>query len=724
MVDVHRHDVRRFEQSLIVSGDLPIESLADLAMREGRRPRPIYQTHKWFARRFGSAFRGLLVAAAIRADEDFWEAYLGGASLEGLKIGDPFVGGGTAIAEAQRLGGHCYASDVDPVAVSITRFQSQLSAVPPLEAELERLKTTVGTDLTVYYVTLDHYGKLRPVLHYFWVQQIDCGGCGGRYDVHPHFQLAHDAGSKRQWAVCRDCSEVHELAIDRKRLDCRSCGGRTTIAHGTCAAGTGICPHCGHGERLIDVSRRSGRYPRYRLFALEYLSKDPEKRPVPASHRIFKRADDQDLERYNQASARLKASDAGLLDHLPQRVIPDHDRADDRLIRYGYRQYLDLFNDRQRLHLATLSQAIGSANSAAREALSIAFCDHLKTNCMLTSYAFGWRRLAPLFSIRAFRHISRPIELNPWLDGTGRGTYPNAVRRVERARNWLLKPREASPTGGFKVFKQDEQPPMAPVVTRVCSAEELSHIADGALDLVVTDPPYFDNIAYSELSDFFLPWHQSLGLTDQVQLGFPPARLDARRNDDIAMMTFQHRLTRCFEEIARTLKRDGLVIFTYQHKTPEGWEALGKALAQARLAVCRVFPMLGDTDAGPHKHSDSIRWDAVIIAVPGHAGPNCGTLTNAARIWAEATAEQWTQRLRQTPRLLFKAADEINLRRACYAAALSHVSNADSAFASCKLSDLLKILDCQKESSRTVAAPDETSYRALRSHRVQTTATA
>lgn len=724
MVDVDGRDVRRFEQSLIVSGDLPIESLADLAMREGRRPRPIYQTHKWFARRFGSAFRGLLVAAAIKPNEDFWEAYFGGTSLEGLHIGDPFVGGGTAIAEAQRLGGHCYASDVDPVAVSITRFQSRLGAVPPLEAELERLKTTVGKELAAYHVTLDQHGKLRPVLHYFWVQQIDCGSCGERYDVHPHFQLAHDASSKRQWAVCRHCCEVHELAIDRKRLDCRSCGGRTTIAQGTSMAGTGTCPHCGHGERLIDVSRLTGRSPRYRLFALEYLSKDPDNRPVPAAYRIFKRADDQDLARYNRASEHLKASDAGLLDHLPQRVIPDQDRADDRLIRYGYRQYRDLFNDRQLLHLATLSQAIRSISPAAREALSIAFCDHLKTNCMLTSYAFGWRRLAPLFSIRAFRHISRPVELNPWLDGTGRGTYPNAVRRVERARNWLLEPREASPAGGFKVLKKHERPPMAPVVTRVCSADELSHILGGALDLVVTDPPYFDNIAYSELSDFFLPWHQSLGLTDQVQLGLPPARLDARRNDDIAMATFQHRLTRCFEEIARTLKREGLVIFTYQHKTPEGWEALGKALAQARLGVCRVFPMLGDTDAGPHKHSDSIRWDAVIIAVPGHAGSDNGTLTNAARLWAEATAEQWTQRLRETPRLLFKAADEINLRRACYAAALSHVSNAGSAFASCNLSELLKMSDSQKESSLTVAAPDETSHRALRPHRVQAAATA
>lgn len=716
--------IQQLSRSMIVTGDLPIELLADLAMREGRRPRPIYQTHKWFARRFGSAFRGLLVAAAIAPDDDFWNAYLGGANLEGLQVGDPFVGGGTAITEAQRLGAHCYASDVDPVAVSITRFQSRLSAVPPLAATLEQLKATAGKTLSAYHVTLDEQGRRRPVLHYFWVQEIDCGCCGHRYDGHPHFQLAHDTATKRQWVVCRHCGEVHELAIHRKRLNCTACGGRTSIMQGPCVAGNVTCPDCGHGERLIDVSRRTGTPPRYRLFALEYLSKDPDGRPVPASHRIFKRANDHDLERYAAASKHLSECSADLLEQLPDRIIPDQDRADDRLIRYGYRQYLDLFNDRQRLHLATLSQAIKKTDHEVREALSIAFCDHLKTNCMLTSYAFGWRRLAPLFSIRAFRHISRPVELNPWLDGTGRGTYPNAVRRVERARDWMLEPREATPSGGFKMLEKQDRPPMVPVVTRVCSAEELSHIADGALDLVVTDPPYFDNIAYSELSDFFLPWHQSLDLTHHTQDGLPPGRLDARRNDEITTASFQSRLTRCFDEIARTLKDTGLVIFTYQHKTPQGWGVLGKALAQARLEVRRVFPMLGDTDAGPHKHSESIRWDAVIVAVPGRRESNITVLTDDARCWADTTANEWTVRLRNSTRLMFKAADEINLRRACYAAALSHISNTNSSSTSWNLIELLKLVDRKKESSTAVAAPDEASHRPLRPHRVPAPATA
>ena len=84
-----------------------------------------------------------------------------------------------------------------------------------------------------------------------------------------------------------------------------------------------------------------------------------------------------------------------------------------------------------------------------RRALAMAFSDHLTTNCMMTAYAGSWRRLTPLFSIRAFRHIPRPVELNPWCDGTGRGTYPNAVRKLMRAAEFARLPKRANQVRGL-----------------------------------------------------------------------------------------------------------------------------------------------------------------------------------------------------------------------------------------------------------------------------------
>jgi putative DNA methylase len=104
------------ERSLLDAGQVPVEDLAAFAERESRRPRPIYLAHKWFARRFGTAFRALLVGATTSVDTDFWAAYYGEADLTGIRVLDPFVGGGTSVVEALRLGASVTGVDVDPVA--------------------------------------------------------------------------------------------------------------------------------------------------------------------------------------------------------------------------------------------------------------------------------------------------------------------------------------------------------------------------------------------------------------------------------------------------------------------------------------------------------------------------------------------------------------------------------------------------------------------------------
>src|SRR5439155_21929808 len=101
------------ETSLLDAGRLPVEDLATLGEREGWRPRPIYQAHRWFARRFGSAFRALLVAAQLPAEANFWDAYYAGVDYRGKVVLDPFVGGCTSVVEALRLGADVVGADVD-----------------------------------------------------------------------------------------------------------------------------------------------------------------------------------------------------------------------------------------------------------------------------------------------------------------------------------------------------------------------------------------------------------------------------------------------------------------------------------------------------------------------------------------------------------------------------------------------------------------------------------
>src|SRR5207253_1172064 len=115
-------------------------------------------------------------------------------------------------------------------------------------------------------------------------------------------------------------------------------------------------PHCGVAERLIDVAPRMGRPPAWRLFALEVLGAEQGRsgRAVPLARRAFRAATDADRTLVMQAEEALRARTAadGTIRGIPERAIPRDGRADDRLIRYGYRSYRELFNPRQLLHLS------------------------------------------------------------------------------------------------------------------------------------------------------------------------------------------------------------------------------------------------------------------------------------------------------------------------------------------------------------------------------------
>ena len=666
--------------SLLDTGALPVEELARLAMREAWRPRAIYQAHKWFARRFGSAFRALLTGAALPSGSDFWPTYYAGADWRGKIVLDPFVGGGTSVIEALRLGADVIGVDVDAVACAITRFETRAAATPDLEPAIERLRRRVGDRLAPYSLTTLPDGTTRTVLHFFWVQIVTCGGCAHPVEAHPHYQLAYEAEGKRQWVFCPDCHAVQELDRKRKTLHCASCGRRATIQAGTVKHGRLTCPRCATQERLIDAAGREGP-PTWYLFALETLEQEPRGRTVPLTQRKFRSATAADRALFAAAEAALAArADAeGRLPAIPERRIPVAGRADDRLPRYGYRRYRELFNARQLLHLSLLAEAIGEEeDGAVREALALAFSDHLTTNCMLTHYAFGWRRLAPLFTIRAFRHVPRPVEINPWLEGTGRGTFPNAVRAVTQAIAFDRTPKEPTLEGGFRQVSRRPAPidgiahgHAGLILHR--SSEDLAGIADGTVDLVLTDPPYFDNIAYSELSDFFLPWLEILGLAAEAGAdgvtGFQ-GNLAAKGRKKDALAPFRTALAACFREVARTLKPEGRLVFTYQHHTAGAWSALAGALAGAGLRPVQVFPLLGDGQLGLHGHAGSIRWDAVFVAVPDPqaAAPVALSLSSPACVAATAHRDRWARRL--APGAIgFNAADRRNFGRACLVAA-------------------------------------------------------
>lgn len=665
--------------TLLEHGAFPLHDLAAFAMREGRRPRAVYTAHKWFARRLATVFRALLIGAVSGPEDDFWSAYYGETSLRGLRVLDPFVGGGTSVVEASRLGASTFAVDVDPIACCVTRLELMAAEIPDLVDALHELQSTVGRQLEPHHRFRAADGQEYQVLHHFWVQVVTCSDCGLEFDAHPNYQLAHDG--RKQWVFCSSCGAIEVRHANHKSMRCGSCGARTAFQEAPVDYGKATCPGCGHREALIEVGRRTGTTPRWRQFAVEVLLQPDGGRPVPLDQRLFIPAGDEAAKRFEGASKTLAERKVDG-PPFPDDRISNTDRFDTRLIDYGYRNWTELFNERQLLHLSLLSAAIQSYDEPVRTALAMAFSDHLTTNCMLTSYAAGWRRLTPLFSVRAFRHVPRPVELNPWADGSGRGSFPNTVRKLMRAAAYARAPKEPVRTGGFRAVASVESDE-APVV-RCGTSQNLSFLPDASVDLVLTDPPYFDNIAYSELAEFFLPWLKSLDVVrqdsglEQVML----ASLNGRREDPETLLGYASGLSGVFSEVARVLKPAGILVFSYRHLVPEAWVALAQALAPHAFQAVRVLPAPGEAGVGLHAHDGTGLWDAVFVF-----------RRDARCVWqgrdleiepaqverARAQAATWRTTLATAP-LKFTRVDEMTIFRAALVAeALAAQSETSSA---------------------------------------------
>ena len=283
---------------MLDSAAIPVELLAILADREGRRPVPIYQAHRWFARRFSSAFRAILTAAKLDSRDEFWEAFYRGVDFTGDTVLDPFVGGGTSVVEAARLGATPIGVDIDPVACAITRFELHAAEVPDLTLALDSLQRTVGARMSRYYRTNGDGGEERLILHAFWVQVVTCHHCHHESEAHPHYQLAYESEGTRQWAFCRSCHEVAELDRDRKAFRCSACDTRTVIDAGPVTHGRFACPSCRTKEDLIDVAARTESPPTWRLFALETVSAGPNNRRLNMTERRFQAATPGDQKRW------------------------------------------------------------------------------------------------------------------------------------------------------------------------------------------------------------------------------------------------------------------------------------------------------------------------------------------------------------------------------------------------------------------------------------------
>lgn len=584
-------------ESLLERG-LPFAALSHVINADRRVHDPVYGAHRWWARRPPSLLRAALLAAALPADtppEAFWALY-GSSSpvLAGLRVHDPFIGGGSTLVEAARLGARVSGGDVDPLAVELVRYE-----LNPAPAEAVR---EAGREL------LDHLraelGHLYPErrsaqpLHSFWLHEVTCPACNETGLLYRDLVLARDR--KKIGAVVRDAPltvfcpadlSVHELnRVDRVIL--RHKGTAWRINEGTFRGQRYHCPHCWSASSHKELA--TGVAPR-RLVGVEYTSAE-------ARRRIYK-ARKADL-------AALESATAWLDENAPTLPLPTAElcaeRHDERPRSFGMATVQDLFTERQLAVFGSAFKWLQSAelDPSVRTGLRLALSNALATNNKLCSYAYDYGRLSALFSVRGYSLPTLAVELNPLHPDSGRGTIHNCIERVARA--------AASEVRRYTWSTNIGKP--APVSLALATNADTSEVmcvdAGAAADSNVTsadlcffDPPYFDYIAYSELSEFYRAW-----------VGLPP--LDAEpllpAGDDPGE-DFGLKLGVAMRAALARLAPGRPIAFTYHSTAREAWRAVGIALDEAKLRVTALWPVRSDGHMGHHSHPGNCEWDVLVV---------------------------------------------------------------------------------------------------------------
>ena len=589
----------------------PFETVSDIAELESWRKeihRPIYHVHKWWAQRLGSVFRSAIIAAAVPKDSPVMDLFYASTHLRGLTVFDPFMGSGTTIGEALKLGCATIGRDINPVALRAVRVALSSIDRAELDAQFKHLEASAGRRIQALYQAVDSDGQPCSALYYFWVMVLPCPSCSKPVDLFSSYVFASHASKATHpeaKAICPACSGIVACRHDATTAICR-CGEIFNPQSGPAQRTNAVCRHCGHKTPIAKAFAAAGRPPGHRLIAKLVLRADGTKEYLPIEER--------DLLAYRTAERRL----AEAAPTLPTTSIKNGYNTK-QVLNYGYRSWHQMFNARQLLALTALAGSIRELPSGpAKDALAVLFSGTLEFNNMFASYkGEGTGAVRHLFSHHILKPERMPIEANPWGTPKSSGAFSTLYRsRLLRALDYRDAPFEIAmrsgrgKRAGRKIFGSS-----APIRPRMldrypiaglssgdallsCGDSAATGLPDQCVDLVVTDPPFFDNVHYSELADFFYAW-QRLYFPNEDTL-----RENTRRPEEVqdaAAAAFGAKLKAVFAECHRVLRDEGLMVFSYHHSRDSGWLAVADAVHGAGFAVVQSHPVKAELSVAAPK---------------------------------------------------------------------------------------------------------------------------
>lgn len=694
--------------SLPIEKGFPIERVNQIAEKEGRGVakryyRPIYTMHKWWARRLGCVFRtislytladdpdlvdvselgadttlssfdsnsniaDLIETVDITDPDSLWELYSKDVNIADKRVLDPFMGGGTSVIEASRFGVNVDGIDLNPVAWFVTKKEVETGATDPeeLKEAYEALQQDVAEEIKQYYKTgcPDDDSHEADVMYNFWVKQLDCTSCDTTVDLFADYRISkgrYDDSDKYN-VLCPECNSVFLTPDWKKESSCSSCGHTFIPQEGNTDYGDYICHSCGQQYPITDAIEEQDGYD-WRLYAVEYHCTDcSSEGKGRARTKGYKSAEQRDIRLFQKAREEWEES-VELKNYVPQQEIRPGWKTDanqfegsmpgnGNLPRHGIKEWKDMFNERQLLCLSKLLRSIDKIeNQTLKEYLLLSFSDSLRGNTMMVNYQVSSNAINHVFTSNSFDPPKRAAENNVWGADEGARTFVRAYQRLIDGVEYGNAPFDRYVDDNGESVKSKSFRTKVGENTNVRQGNVMELEADSEYDAVITDPPYYNNVLYSELSDYFYVWLKIL-LEDEYDCfssSHTPRSesIVANPAEQKGVEEFESELKSAFSNIHKALTDDGAFVFTYHHSDSESWGELLEVLCDVGFEVTASYPITADLDQ--LVEGESVSFDIIIVARP--AGERQPISWNSLRRDIYRTAQRTRRRLEENRNL-------------------------------------------------------------------------
>lgn len=588
--------------------DVPF--VAALALREKaiqQYYRPIIAVHKWFARRPGTLFRALMISEFV--DRTLSESYFLSHQLERVTVADLFMGGGTPLIEANRLGANVIGWDINPMAWWVVgRELEDLDSNAYRTAALELVDTLRRQVGHQYETECTKCSASAEVKYFLWVKTQPCHSCGRDIDLFPGYLVAKDVRHPRHVLACAECGRLNEVTRRESPGHCSACAS-SLVVEGPARRGSVECAACGTKNRFPCI--KNGPLG-HRMFAIEYHCSECKR-----SHkgRFFKEPSADDLAKYAEADEALANM---RLDYVPEDRIPPGDESS-RLHKWGYERYRQMFNSRQLLGLELSCRLIAAQSEArVRRALATNLSDLLRYNNLLVRYDTMALKALDLFSVHGFPVGLVRCEANLLgiLGGNGRpigsGGWVNMIAKYLTAKDFCVRPFEVPAGGRKRIYAAGEwigdrstaNGKRSRQVDLRCGSATEAELRAGSLDAVLTDPPYYDSVQYAELMDFCYVWLRRLVGNETDAFAATSTRnqdeLTGNETEGRDLEHFTDGLATVYARMATALKPGAPLVFTFHHNRRCAYHAVAVAILDAGLMVTAAIPCPAEMSGSIH----------------------------------------------------------------------------------------------------------------------------